>query len=398
MGVNQIIFFNLDIFLNIVFGFIIFLIAVFFTLILIRNNFVRLVLVYGYSCYLFPIFVIKEWQIDYHNTFKYFEIVIIFFISVIFFYHLINSMKKKTSISLSYNKNNFKIFEKFIFIIFYILTAIFFIHFIILSNSPLLAWYNGIDAGIARYEIYKSPKIIQLLYVIYCRLLSVIIILIAPKKKILFLFLIIELIALQSLERQSTLIIMAATFGRFIFQRSLINSIISFLSIYVVMTTVYIQGNYIFNSMNIYQTLSDYFLLVSNRVVLDPSQMLHRVYVTTEGLNFYLLNNRIINIISFNLFSEQSELVRGYTAIGNIIDGYKIFSNHFGVIIAGLWFAILLNICSSLIRSVVYEKTKVIVKVILFLSIISFYYSNIFSLTPIIIISSLLIMTKIFRI
>ena len=206
------------------------------------------------------------------------------------------------------------------------------------------------------------------------------------------------MIALQSLERQSTLIIMAATFGRFIFQRSLINSIISFLSIYVVMTTVYIQGNYIFNSMNIYQTLSDYFLLVSNRVVLDPSQMLHRVYVTTEGLNFYLLNNRIINIISFNLFSEQSELVRGYTAIGNIIDGYKIFSNHFGVIIAGLWFAILLNICSSLIRSVVYEKTKVIVKVILFLSIISFYYSNIFSLTPIIIISSLLIMTKIFRI
>jgi hypothetical protein len=405
MEVSQIIFFDSKIYENILLGIIFFILAIVITFFLIKNNFVRIVLFYGYSCYLLPIYIIKNWQIDHYDHLKYLEFVTVFFVTVIFFYLLSNTIFKKNNkiklfnkIILVEKKKSLRLFQKIIFQLFYPLTFFLLLYFLILKKSPFLIWLISGSSDLLRYEIYNSNYIIQLIYVMYCRFFSVFVILLTPPpfKKIFPIFLFIELIAIQSLERQSVFIVMAAVFVRFLFQKSLTNFVIFILSVYFVVGISFIQGNYIFSIENINEVLNSFVLLVINRLLLDPAQMLHLVYLKAEGLNFYLMNNTLVNMLFSNFFTEKSPAL-GYTAIGNIIDGYKIFSNNFGIIIASLWFAMLLKISVNLIQSISEIKVKNTLSVVLFFSMISFYYSNIFSIVPNFIIFAIFLFKKVFK-
>ena len=149
MEVNQIIFFNLAIYLNILLSFFILFFALAITFIFIKDNFVRSVLSFGYICYLLPIFIIKDWQIDYYDHFFYLKIVSIFFIFVIIFYLILNSLFIKKNISNNYLKNifikenkNLLNLKKYIFFFFYLFTIFLLFYFFILKNSFFFAKYQ----------------------------------------------------------------------------------------------------------------------------------------------------------------------------------------------------------------------------------------------------------------
>ena len=399
MEVNQIIFFNLAIYLNILLSFFILFFALAITFIFIKDNFVRSVLSFGYICYLLPIFIIKDWQIDYYDHFFYLKIVSIFFIFVIIFYLILNSLFIKKNISNNYLKNifikenkNLLNLKKYIFFFFYLFTIFLLFYFFILKNSFFLI-DDFLSIENLRFLIYDSSILVQLVYVLYLRFLSVIVILIAPNKRILFLFLIIELIAIQSLERQSVLIIMAAVFFRFILKKSFKNLFLFISSIFFVMLVVYFQRSTSITTLDLDEILQNFILLLVNRVILDPAQMLHLVYIKSQGLNFYLTNNRLIYLI-LSYFSEFQPI--GYTAIGIIADGYKIFSNYLGVIFASFWFALIIRISLNIIKSCYNTVLKNIFTIILFFSVISFYYSNFLSIVPLTMIFILFVLKKIF--
>jgi hypothetical protein len=410
MEAFQIIVYNNDFIINFIFSLFLFSFFLLFIFIIIKETLARLVLSFGYLCYAFPLLIIKPWQNEEYDLAKYSICIVVFFLTVIFFYFIFNSflklfsnrknLKKKSSkFFLKVKKTNIEAYRKYIIYVFLFTSIFIIIYFNTIGKSGFNFWIMEGQGTIARMEIYKNPAIFQYLFVIYSRILVLLSILIVKKKHLLLILLIASLASINSLERQAIFIIMAGTIFRFFLDRSLITFLTVLLSLALVLFNFIIRESIVIFSSDtssiIFESIIGLISVIVNRIVYDPMIMLHSVIQRAEGQSFYLLNNSIINFIFSNLFNDISyDELKKWTAIGIIPDGYKIFSNQIGVFLTGIWFAFLLSFCCYLLKKISNRQIKNIIIILLFSSLVSFYYSNILSITPLSIIFSLYFLIK----
>ena len=409
MQASQVIIYNENFFVNFVFSLFLFSTCLLFTFVIIKETLARLVLSFGYLCYAFPLLIIKPWQNEEYDLAKYSTCILVFFLTVILFYFILNSflklfsnrkkLKKSSKFFLKVKITNSEIYRKYIIYAFWFTSIFIITYFNTIGKSGFNFWIMEGQGTIARMEIYKNPAIFQYFFVIYSRILVLLSILIVKKKHLLLILLIAALASINSLERQAIFIIMAGTIFRFFLDRSLITFLTVLLSLALVLFNLVIRESVVIFSSDtssiIFESIIGLISVIVNRIVYDPMIMLHSVIQRAEGQSFYLLNNSIINFIFSNLFNDISyDELKKWTAIGIIPDGYKIFSNQIGVFLTGIWFAFLLSFCCYLLKKITNRQIKNIIIILLFSSLVSFYYSNILSIAPLSIIFSLYLLIK----
>ena len=109
-------------------------------------------------------------------------------------------------------------------------------------------------------------------------------------------------------------------------------------------------------------------------MIVDPGYMLaHIIYIYGPQ---YLMGQTNRLIILFG-----GDYVVGFSAIGLLADGYINFG-FWGILITSIWFSFLLLISEVLLEI----RSNLILKFLLYVAMVSFFFSNIFSAIPLILI------------
>ena len=90
MQASQVIIYNENFFVKFVFSLFLFSTCLLFTFVIIKETLARLVLSFGYLCYAFPLLIIKPWQNEEYDLAKYSTCILVFFLTVILFYFILN--------------------------------------------------------------------------------------------------------------------------------------------------------------------------------------------------------------------------------------------------------------------------------------------------------------------
>ena len=130
----------------------------------------------------------------------------------------------------------------------------------------------------------------------------------------------------------------------------------------------YIKGRLIeADDFEILLALFAFVSMVFMRVIIDPPYMLAHIIEVYGPLYLLGETNRLI-------FLFGGEYVVGFSAIGLLADGY-INLGIWGIIVTSIWFSFLLILSEVLLIT----KPNLILKFLIYVAMVSFFYSNIFS-------------------
>lgn len=254
------------------------------------------------------------------------------------------------------------------------------------GHSGFLDFLNGVEEP--RFSFYQNPEIVQLGFVLFSRLLTVVSILAAPAKLIFPVVVVASFVGVQSVERQAVFVIFFAILVRCVVRKfGFMNLCLLLFSIYVVMAVSVMQGNFVIEFDNFMDLIYHFGLLVFNRVVLDPGIMWNLVFVEFGSLETYFLHNRVIGLV----FDSDWNL----SSVGILADGYLAIGLFGGAAFAGLWFGVMVFLasCSAWGLPPVLGTS---VKALGFVACASFFYSNVFSVVPLVSIILLLLLRIVF--
>lgn len=364
--------------LNLFLSTFIFSILSIFILLTVKDGLARAVIIFGFLCYIFPIPILTNWIPAYHR-YHAISITALFFLVTIIWYHVFSLFLMKIKPKFLVKRVSgggllypFVEYTHLINVIFYSFSLFFILYFFVYGGSGFFAWLDG--ASNVRFIIYENPTAILLLYVLFSRVILPITFVWSSDKYFLFTFFIGAFVSIQSIERQAVFMLMLSMAVRYLFVGRKFKDLILFViaCLFVVLVSS-IQGNY--DTVAVFDVFQNFFKLVLNRIVLDPASMLVGVIEYTDGSYSLFKNNKIIGLL-FGGYDSS------YSAIGIIADGYYFMSGYIGVIIAAIWFSFLIVFCRYILLFSRPGKLKISLFLLLFTALISFYYSNIFSLVP----------------
>ena len=195
---------------------------------------------------------------------------------------------------------------------------------------------------------------------------------------------------MNSVERQTVVILSFAYIVTLFVKRTKISILDLFALIFILIglfTVIIMQGNIVSNQ--IFEIIRLGTSVIYSRIFLDPLYMTHHIFFYFQDMPFtYGATNRIIGYIFGNY-------ITGYTAIGIIPDGY-LAVGMFGVVLAGIWYALILTICARIAK----DGSSFIggvYNLLLLIACISFFYSNTFSIIPLTIIGFVLIQSYLYK-
>lgn len=387
--------------INIFYGVLLALPHIIFVNLLILKNLIRFVLYIYILLFIVPIFALDEWLEGFELILVLFSVELFFLTTVIGFIFFIrftqiipnSKIIKPSSVKAlkPSNKNNIKDSYKSVYW-FSIISIPFLVYFYLISpeNSGMLAFIEERE-GVPRFAIYSAPSAFQLIFALYGRIIAPLAVFFAPNAKSRFFVTLLSLtVLMNSVERQTVVILSFAYIVTLFVKRTKISILDLFALIFILIglfTVIIMQGNIVSNQ--IFEIIRLGTSVIYSRIFLDPLYMTHHIFFYFQDMPFtYGATNRIIGYIFGNY-------ITGYTAIGIIPDGY-LAVGMFGVVLAGIWYALILTICARIAK----DGSSFIggvYNLLLLIACISFFYSNTFSIIPLAIIGFVLIQSYLYK-
>jgi hypothetical protein len=370
--------YNFDFIINLVLGLAVlapyFFIVTRFTYSILAKS----VLLYGGFVYILPAYIVQGWA--FHRVgFDHLIVSYIFMLEFFILFKIFTLKLKKSDandyVFKSFNQRNLNV----IFIITLIILIIWIIYFLVNPHYSALYLYlsDTSSADSIRFVFYETPYYIQLIYAFTGRVvipLGIIIIGLSKKNnKLSIIFLLSVFVLLHSGERQNILIMSFCMLLLFVLAPKisiLYKFTFSALILMILFFVFSMQGN-------IEKGSEDYFLIFQilfNRIIVDPFYMFSYIFETYDENLMYGGTNKIFGFLGTD--------TTGWTAIGILPDAW-INYGFIGIFTAPLLYSILLSRAvyfSSIVK--MNRGMFFICNLLFFISFISLYYSNLFSLIP----------------
>jgi len=374
---------------NFLYGLLLSVMHLFIVNFFIRQRIVKYIVATYIGLFFSPIFVLNEWLAD----FQFLEVlayVEIFFMAMILFYgfflYVFKARPYQSGITVQTTKiikGRFSLIKYFRLNTFFYIASVGFV-FYFLQNLGFSGVYQYIylQEIHPRFAWYESPESMQFLFAIYGRILAPVAI-IYQKKNLSFVVvaLLSALILVNSVERQTMIIILFALFVRLFFvelkfNQKIVNISMIMLTMLILFYIFIMQGN--IESHTADQILFDSLSVMYNRIIVDPLYMLNHIIVNYNDMPYtYAATNRSIGYI-FDVY------IPGFSAIGILADGYLALGV-FGVFLASFWYSMILAFCVLYLKKMKYvpNSYKIVAEMLILIAMISFFYSNIFSAIPV---------------
>jgi hypothetical protein len=384
--------YNLTFVLNFFYGVLLSVIHLSISNLFIRQRVVKYVLTVYVVLFFSPIFVLNKWVANF-QLLEVFAYVELFFIGVLLFYNsllyifrvkyyrkkpivqFLNTVRSKPNSKGIFRVNN----------LFYISSAGFVFYFLQNLEFSGVYQYIYLQEVHPRFAWYESPVSAQLLFAIYGRILVPMAI-IFQKKNLSFVVVVLlsTLILVNSVERQTMIIMLFVLLIRIFFvelnfKQKVVNLTMIVFLILILFYIFIMQGN--IEVLNSYQIFLESLSVIYYRIIVDPLYMLNHIIIHYSEIPYtYGATNRIIGYI-FGVYIE------GFSAIGILADGY-LSLGYFGGLLASFWYSMILVFFSLCLNKMHCAPNiyKVFANILILISAISFFYSNIFSVIPLVII------------